>query len=90
MVLQGRRIACVSKPPTTADRLDAALCQTFGANVLRLRRQQDISQTQLAAASHISRSVITEIENGKHRNVTLSTARRIASALGTTINSMLS
>jgi transcriptional regulator with XRE-family HTH domain len=79
----------VSKRPNQIDLLDAALCKTFADNVLRLREERKLTQAQLAAASDLSRAVISEIETGAHPNVTLRSVRRIAAGLGTTIHELL-
>jgi len=54
---------------------------TFGENILLWRLYKSLSQEQLAALSGLPRPNISDIENGK-RDVTLSTIRLLASALG--------
>ncbi len=54
---------------------------TFGENILLWRLHKSLSQEQLAALSGIPRPNISDIEKGK-RNVTLSTIRLLANALG--------
>jgi transcriptional regulator with XRE-family HTH domain len=54
---------------------------TFGENILLWRLQRSLSQEQLAALSNIPRPNLSDIEKGK-RDVTLSTIRFLANALG--------
>ncbi len=53
----------------------------FGANILLWRLHRSLSQGQLAALSGIPRPNLSDIEKGK-RDITLSTIRSLASALG--------
>ena len=54
---------------------------TFGENILLWRLHRSLSQEQLAALSNIPRPNLSDIEKGK-RDVTLSTIRYLANALG--------
>ena len=54
---------------------------TFGENILLWRLHRSLSQEQLAALSNIPRPNLSDIEKGK-RDVTLSTIRYLAHALG--------
>ncbi|MCK5504014.1 MAG: helix-turn-helix transcriptional regulator [Thermodesulfovibrionia bacterium] len=54
---------------------------TFGENILLWRLYKSLSQEQLAALSGIPRPNLSDIEKGK-RDVTLSTIRLLAHALG--------
>ena len=53
----------------------------FGENILLWRLHRSLSQEQLAALSNIPRPNLSDIEKGK-RDVTLSTIRSLANALG--------
>jgi transcriptional regulator with XRE-family HTH domain len=54
---------------------------TFGENVLLWRLYRSLSQERLAGLSNIPRPNLSDIEKGK-RDVTLSTIRSLADALG--------
>jgi transcriptional regulator with XRE-family HTH domain len=53
----------------------------LGANVRQIRRDQSLSQTQLALSAGMSRRMLAAIEGGA-TNVSLSVVDRIAAALG--------
>lgn len=53
----------------------------FAVNVRRMRRQQGISQEELADRCGLHRTYVGSVERGE-RNVTLSTVTRFAAALG--------
>lgn len=67
----------------------ADLCKTFGANVRKIRRAQEVSQEELADRAKIDRSYLTGLEGKSGRNPTLKVVERIASALGVTPSSLL-
>ncbi|MCH4151045.1 MAG: helix-turn-helix domain-containing protein [Sphingobium sp.] len=67
----------------------ADLCKTFGANVRKIRRAQEVSQEELADRAKIDRSYLTGLEGKAGRNPTLKVVERIASALGVTPSSLL-
>ena len=56
-----------------------------------LRKQRGLSQRKLAAAAHVPNSKIVSIECGKIRveNLTLAVAKRLADALGVTMEELL-
>jgi transcriptional regulator with XRE-family HTH domain len=54
---------------------------TFGENILLWRLHKSLSQEQLASMSGLPRPNLSDIEKGK-RDVTLSTIRLLANALG--------
>lgn len=54
---------------------------TFGDNILLWRLHKSLSQEQLAALSSLPRPNLSDIEKGR-RDVTLSTIRSLANALG--------
>lgn len=60
----------------------------FGGAVARIRRQQKMSQEDLADKAEIHRTYVSKIELGKV-DVSLTVAVRIAEALGTTISQLL-
>jgi XRE family transcriptional regulator of biofilm formation len=54
----------------------------IGQKIRAMRDQRGISLSDLAAKSTLSKSTISEIENGVHSNPTASTLSKLASALG--------
>lgn len=56
----------------------------FIENLIRIRKNKQISQLMLAEKAGISSGIIGEIENG-HRNPTLKTIDKIAKALNTPV-----
>lgn len=47
-----------------------------------LRQESRLTQEELAHRAGLHRGTITDIERGRHENVWVSTAQRLASALG--------
>lgn len=60
----------------------------FGLAVRRQRKQASLSQERLAELAHVERAYVSALERGK-RNPTLLTQQRIALALGTTLQQLL-
>ena len=57
-------------------------------NLYALRRNQSLSQAELAAKCHITQQFIQQIENGK-RMPSLPVAKRIADALSVTVDELI-
>ena len=57
-------------------------------NLKRIRRNQGYSLKDLSIKANISRSYISEIENLK-KNPSLTTAKKLADALNTTIDELI-
>jgi DNA-binding XRE family transcriptional regulator len=55
---------------------------SLAREVLELRRQQNLTQKELAARMGTSQPAIARIESGNYRNVSLAFIRRLADALG--------
>ncbi|MEO3808864.1 helix-turn-helix transcriptional regulator [Sphaerisporangium sp. B11E5] len=55
---------------------------TIGERIVSLRKRRGMSQTQLAALSGISVSLIRKLEQGSRSDTRLETARKLATALG--------
>lgn len=64
------------------------LRQAFGLAVRRRRTQIGLSQEKLAELSGVERAYVSALERGK-RNPTLMTQRRIAAALGVTLQQLV-
>lgn len=58
-------------------------------NMKALRAKMDISQDRLAKIADISFHTITKIETGDTPNPTVDTMKRIADALGVTIDDLI-
>ena len=58
--------------------------QTLGTKIRDRRKTMKMSQEELAKRSNLSRARISAIENGKFRDILVSTLVTIASALDTT------
>ena len=55
-----------------------------------LRAEKKMSQKKLSELSGVSRTTISNIENGTAKNVMFSTLKSIADALGTTVENLFS
>ena len=64
--------------------------QSMGQKIRDRRKAMNMSQEDLAKKSNISRARLSAIENGKCRDILVSTLTTIASALGTNAENFLS
>lgn len=55
-------------------------------NLRTARRLKDITQVELAKAAGVHQTTISDIERGRNRNPSLDLTRRIADALGVTVD----
>ena len=60
----------------------------MGYRIKALRIEKKMSQEELSVKSGISRTTISNIENGSEKNVLMSTLLRIAAALETTVDNL--
>lgn len=51
-----------------------------------LRDEKNLSQEELAKKADVSRTIISDLENGKKNNITLNTLKKIAEALEVQVN----
>lgn len=58
--------------------------------IKEIREEQGISQHALAMKSNISRAVISDLETGKAKNITVGTMKKISNALGKEISEIFS
>ena len=63
--------------------------QNLGTKIRDRRKSMKMSQEELAKKSNISRARLSAIENGKCRDILVSTLTTIASALDTTVDIFL-
>lgn len=61
----------------------------IGDNIKRLRLQKDLSQDKLARLSDIAFATLTKIESGETPNPTIDTVKKIAIALGVSIDELM-
>jgi transcriptional regulator with XRE-family HTH domain len=59
---------------------------TFGERLRQFRELAKMSQSELARRANIPQPVISDVESGRQKSVNLDTARRIARALGVTLD----
>ena len=59
---------------------------TLGERLKRLRELAGLSQNELAKRARISRPIISALESDKQKSLTLDNARRLARALGVTLD----
>ena len=71
-----------------AFKYDKVLCRKFGQKVGDLRKELGITQEELAFRTGISPSYMSAIERGI-TDITISTAKHIAKALGVELQSLI-
>ena len=59
---------------------------TLGQRLRQLREVAGLSQNELAKRANVHRPIISDVESGKQKSMTLENARRIARALGVTLD----
>lgn len=60
----------------------------MGYRIKEIRESQKMTQEELAEKSGVSRTTISNLENGTERTTMLSTLMKLASALETTVDSL--
>ncbi len=64
-------------------------CLEVGKVIRRLRLGRELSQGELAAQSHLSRSAVNSLENGRYQTISLEILQSVASTLGTSLRDIL-
>jgi len=59
---------------------------TFGERLRQLRELAGLSQRELARRANIPQPVVSDVESGKQKSMSLENARRIARVLGVTLD----
>ena len=59
---------------------------TFGERLRQLRELAGLSQRELARRANVPQPVVSDVESGKQKGITLENARRIARVLGVTLD----
>ena len=58
----------------------------LGERLRQLRELANLSQNELAKRANVPRPIISDVESGKQKGITLENARRIARVLGITLD----
>ncbi len=58
-------------------------------NLKRLREKKGLSQDRLAKLADVANNTIIKIEQGENQNPTLDTLKKIAKALGISVNDLI-
>lgn len=60
---------------------------TFGQNFKQIRKRMNVTQEELAKRTNISRSYLSDIENG-NKNPSIQTVKKLADKLGISVNDL--
>ena len=63
---------------------------TITKNLRKLREAKGLSQEKLARLSDVANNTIIKIEAGKNQNPTLETLKKVAQALGVSVDDLIS
>jgi transcriptional regulator with XRE-family HTH domain len=61
---------------------------TLGERIKRLRERRDWNQRELARRAQVDHAWIYRLENGERHNISLEAAKRLATALGVSLDVM--
>lgn len=59
----------------------------FGQNIKQIRKRMNMSQKELATKMEISRSYLSDIENG-NKNPSIKTVKKLADSLGLSVTDL--
>lgn len=59
----------------------------FGQNIKHIRKRMNMSQSELATKMEISRSYLSDIENG-NKNPSIKTVKKLADSLGLSVTDL--
>jgi transcriptional regulator with XRE-family HTH domain len=62
--------------------------RALGSTIKRLRKRQDLEQQELAAKAGVSQPYLSKLEAGRMKNPTLDVLRKLAKALGVTLEEL--
>ncbi len=62
---------------------------TIGENIRKYRQQKEMSQDRLSKLADVAFHTIVKIESGETPNPTIETVRKIADALGVSIDDLM-
>lgn len=60
----------------------------MGYRIKELREEKNLSQAKLAEKSGVSRTIISNLENGQSTSTTMKTLNKLAKALDTTLDQL--
>lgn len=60
----------------------------MGYRIKELREEKNLSQAKLAEKSGVSRTIISNLENGQSTSMTMKTLNKLAKALDTTLDQL--
>ncbi|MCD6337044.1 MAG: helix-turn-helix transcriptional regulator [Candidatus Marinimicrobia bacterium] len=63
--------------------------QNLAKNIARLRKQKGFSQEKLARLADVANNTIIKMESGENKNPTLETLRKVAEALGVSVDELI-
>jgi transcriptional regulator with XRE-family HTH domain len=63
--------------------------QNLARNIARLRKQKGLSQERLARLADVANNTIIKMESGENKNPTLETLRKVAKALGVSVDELI-
>ena len=63
--------------------------QNLAKNVKKLREAKGLSQEKLARLADVANNTIIKIEAGKNQNPTLETLKKVAQALGVSVDDLI-
>jgi transcriptional regulator with XRE-family HTH domain len=69
--------------------MESNLAALIGQRVLELRKDQELTQDQLADISGVPQGTISRLERGVSGDVQISTVQKLATALGVSIEGLL-
>lgn len=63
--------------------------ENLAKNVEKLRKQKGLSQERLARLADVANNTIIKMESGENKNPTLETLRKVAKALGVSVDEVI-
>jgi len=61
----------------------------IASNLRKLRKSKGLSQERLARLAEVANNTIVKIEAGKNKNPTLDTLKKVAKALGISVDELI-
>ena len=63
--------------------------QNLAKNITRLRKAKGISQEKLARLADVANNTLIKMESGENQNPTLDTLKKVAKALGVSVDDLI-
>ena len=63
--------------------------QNLAKNVKRLREAKGLSQEKLARLADVANNTLIKMESGENKNPTLETLKKVAKALGVSVDNLI-